>query len=331
MLTFLSPPASFETHSQKQMKVLISSIIFAFLVLQSCSNSSDSQNENMEANSSLSISSLNIALKPNKNVQAQKLDEKSLGEALEKILGIPVNISTPSNKTIIEAGLANKTIDVGYVSSSDAISFADNEVAEVLVAGQHASIDPQGNNYVGPYYFSVWLSLKDRPYKGIADLKGKKIAFSSRTSTSGYLVPCWDLIKQGIIPEGGSLQGFFGENNIFYGTGYVSAVEQVLEGKAEAAAVSYYVFEKDKHLELEQREKLKVIQRQGPVASHTFCARMSLNLNNRKVIQNALLQIVKDKPELSQSLFGGTLTSVDSKEHLKAPREAKFKVSTLRE
>ena len=82
--------------------------------------------------------------------------------------------------------------------------------------------------------------------------------------------------QKGLIPEGGSLKNFFGENNIFYGNGYVTAVEQVLEGKAEAAAVSYYVYEKDKHLTIEQRKKLKIIQRQGPVASHTFCARMSL-------------------------------------------------------
>ena len=313
------------------MKVLIILISLTFLFLQSCSNAPEGRNESNDKNASLSIESLNIALKPNKNVQAQRVDEKSLGQALEKVIGIPVNISTPNNKTIIEAGLANKTIDVGYVSSSDAISFADNQVAEVLVAGQHESVDAQGNKYKGPYYFSVWLTLKDRPYKSIDDLKGKKIAFSSRTSTSGYLIPCWDLIKKGIIPEGGSLKDFFGENNIFFGTGYVSAVEQVLEGKAEAAAVSYYVYEKDKHLERVQREKLKVIQRQGPVASHTFCARMSLNSSDRNIIKDALIQIVEDKPELSQSLFGGTLTSVNASEHLKAPREAKLKVSTLKD
>jgi len=313
------------------MKVFTLLISTAILFLQSCSNSQEVKNENGDENTSLSIRSLNIALKPNKNVQAQRADEKSLGQALEKVIGIPVNITTPNNKTIIEAGLANKTIDVGYVSSSDAISFADNKVAEVLVAGQHESVDPEGNNYKGPYYFSVWLTLKDRPYESIADLKGKKIAFSSRTSTSGYLIPCWDLIKKGIIPEGGSLKNFFGENNIFFGSGYVSAVEQVLEGKAEAAAVSYYVYEKDKHLELAQREKLKVIQRQGPVASHTFCARMSLSSKDRKIIKDALIQIVEDKPELSQSLFGGTLTSVNATEHLKAPREAKLKVSTLKD
>ena len=315
------------------MKQNLISLVAVFFILQSCSKSptDDPSISGEDGNGSLSVSSVSIALKPNKNIQAQREDEKTLGDALSRQLGIPVKITTPTNKSIIEAGLANKTIDIGYVSSSDAISFADNEVAEVLLAGQHESQDPDGNAYEGPYYYSVWLSLQDRPYSGIADLKGKPIAVAARTSTSGYLVPCWDLIKKGLIPQGGSIEEFFGEGNVFYGSGYVSAVEQVLTGKAEAAAVSYYVYERDKHLNSEQRGKLKVIQRQGPVASHTFCARNSLSAQDRELIKDALLRIVDEEAELSQSLFGGTLVPVDSTKHLHAPREAKKLVSTLSE
>ena len=64
-------------------------------------------------------------------------------------------------------------------------------------------------------------------------------------------------------------------------------MEQVLEGKCEAAAVSYYVYEEDKHLTKEQRDKLKIIQRQGPVASHTFVSEI-LPQNDRDVIKNIL-------------------------------------------
>ncbi|MDG0965200.1 MAG: phosphate/phosphite/phosphonate ABC transporter substrate-binding protein [Opitutales bacterium] len=310
---------------------LIRNILVLFL-LQSCSDSINEGDRNSNDNiSPLSVSSINIALKPNKNIQAQREDENTLGEALSKKIGIPVKISTPTNKSIIEAGLANKTIDIGYVSSSDAISFEDNEVADVLLAGLHSSTNPQGKPYTGAYYYSVWLCLKERDYQNISELKGKPIAFSSRTSTSGYLVPCWDLMKKGLIQEGGSIEKFFGKGNVYYGSGYVSAVEQVLTGKAEAAAVSYYVFEKDKHLTVEQRSKLKVIQRQGPVASHTFCVRRSLPSKDRQLIHDALIDIVEEEPQLSQGLFGGTLIGVNSAEHLQAPREAKSQVSTLKE
>ena len=303
--------------------------ISIFLLLTCCSDDHEKMDSSLDNKYSFSVKSINIALKPNKNVQAQREDELKLGEAISKRIGIPVNISTPSNKSIIEAGLANKTIDIGYVSSTDAISFADNEVAEILLAGEHESYDPKGKPYKDAHYYSVWLSLKEKPYASISDLKSKPVAFASRTSTSGYLIPCWDLIKRNLISENVSLADFFGEKNIFYGTGYVSAVEQVLEGKCEAAAVSYYVYEKDKHLTKEQRDKLKIIQRQGPVASHTFCVRNSLPQNDRDVIKNILLEIVKDEPSLSHSLFGGTLVEVDPIAHLNAPREAMKQVAKL--
>ena len=120
------------------------------LLFQACTqpagNGSNSQ-DSSESKSEFSVKEFQIALKPNKNIQGQREDEKLLGEELTKRLGIPVKIITPANKTIIEAGLANKTLDIGYVSSKDAISFADNDVAEVLVAGQHESTDPDGKPY----------------------------------------------------------------------------------------------------------------------------------------------------------------------------------------
>tara|TARA_B100001123_G_scaffold429879_1_gene549002 strand:+ start:207 stop:1121 length:915 start_codon:yes stop_codon:yes gene_type:complete len=304
------------------MKPIFPLILGTILLLQGCSPTNKS---------TLSVNQFVIALKPNKNVQGQREDEKILAEELSKGLGIPVKITTPSKGSIIEAGFANGTIDLGYVSSRDAVSLEDNDVAEILLAGEHESINPEGKPFKGPYYYSVWLSLKEKPYSSVADLADKSIAFASRTSTSGFLVPSWDLLKKGHIQEGGKLADFFGDGNIYFGTGYVSAVERVLEGQAEAAAVSYYVFEKDKHLTQEQRNKLKVVARQGPVASHTFCVRKTLPETDRNALKKALLEMVAKKPDTCQGLFGGKLVKVNPIEHLKIPREIKVKVATLKE
>ena len=67
--------------------------------LQACSESTRNGDGNSEDHTSpLSVSTINIALKPNKNVQAQREDENTLGNALSKKIGIPVKISTPTNK-----------------------------------------------------------------------------------------------------------------------------------------------------------------------------------------------------------------------------------------
>ena len=168
------------------------------------------------------------------------------------IINIDTDMIIPKDylKTIKRTGLGSglfaemRFAEDGLENADFVLNQPAYRKAEILVAGQHQSFTPEVQPYTGAYYYSVWLSLMDRPYKDISDLKGKSVAFSSRTSTSGYLIPSWDLIKKGLVPEGGSLKSFFGEDNIFYGTGYVTAVEQFLEGKAEAAAVSYYVYEK---------------------------------------------------------------------------------------
>src|SRR3989304_1103072 len=40
-----------------------------------------------------------------------------------------------------------------------------------------------------PFYFSYWVVPKDSPYTSLQDLKGKRVAFPSPLSTSGYVFP----------------------------------------------------------------------------------------------------------------------------------------------
>ena len=75
---------------------------------------------------------------------------------------------------------------------------------------------------------------------------------------------------------------------MFYGTGYVSAVERVLNGQAEAAAVSYYVLDKDKHLTAEQRAKLKKVAEQGPVPTHVIAIRSNISPSDQETLRKAL-------------------------------------------
>jgi len=259
------------------------------------------------------IDELVIALKPDKNPDAM-MDDKSILEAyMEERLGISVEVRIPSSGAVIEQGLANGTIDLAFLSSTSTARHSQSGLAEVLLAG---SIE--GN----PFYYSYWVTLVDNEYGSIADLKGKPICFASPTSTSGYIIPLWDLAQKGLITTENGPQTFFGENNVYFGTGYVSAIQQVFDGRAEAAAVSDYVIEKDKHLKPEEKEKLRIVQRQGPVPSHVLAVRTALPEETKASLKKALLELNESNSYLRDRIFSSKLIEVDSETHLKPIKEA---------
>ncbi len=261
----------------------------------------------------LSLQKVVIALKPDKNPDKMQAEKANLERHLSAKLRRPVEVIVPLSAAVILEGFQNGTIDLGYLSGTDAVQAQDRKAGEVLLAGRI-----KGRTF----YESYWLALKDKPYTSVEDLRGKPIAFASKTSTSGFLVPVWDLHKKGLItPEGGP-EAFFGKGNVYYGVGYVSAVQRVLDGQAEAAAVSDYVFDGDKHLTPEQRASLKKVATQGPVPTHTICARVSLTDADKAALKQALLDMNTENPKLRDEVFTSELVVVNPQEHLRSVREA---------
>lgn len=254
-----------------------------------------------------------VALKPDKNPEQMLQERKTLSDFLARKLGKPVEVIVPLSSSVIIEGFANGTVDLGYLSATDMVVAQKKNAGQILLAGE---ID--GHNW----YQSYWLALKGKPYSKVEDLRGKPVAFASKTSTSGYLIPIYDLKRKGLLTKPDP-EAFFGAGNLFYGTGYVSAVERVLNGQAEAAAVSYYVLDKDKHLTLEQRAKLKKVTEQGPVPTHVIAVRSSISEPDRETLRKALETMnEKENAELRDKVFTSKLVPVNADEHLRSIREA---------
>lgn len=255
-----------------------------------------------------------VALKPDKNPDAMREEKKSLEKFLAAQLQRPAEIKIPLSSAVILEGMANGTVDLGYLSATDMIHARDRGIAEVLLAGEI------GGN---PWYQSYWVTLKDKPYTNVEDLRGKPIAFSSKTSTSGFVIPLWDLHGKGLVSTSGNAEEFFGRGNVWFGSGYVSAIERVLSGDAEAAAVSYYVLDKDQHLSVEQRAKLKRLAAQGPVPTHVIAVRASLGEPARQALRQALEKLNDPAQHaLRDRVFTSKLVRVDADRHLASLRDA---------
>lgn len=252
-----------------------------------------------------------IALKPDKNPDAMLAEREALSKSLSKILGREVRVIVPLAAAVIIEGLANGSIDLGWLSATDMVHARKSDAAELLLVGE---IDGKRD------YSSLWLCLANKPYASIEDLRGKPVAFASRTSTSGHLIPRLDLKKRGLIET--DPEEFFGAGNVWFGTGYMSGVERVLAGEAEAAAVSDYVFEKDKHMTLEQKKRLRVLSRQGPVPTHVLAVSNRLDPAARESLREALLKFTAEDPALCNTVFTSPLVTADADEHLRPVIEA---------
>lgn len=255
-----------------------------------------------------------VALKPDKNPDQMLEERKNLAAFLGERLGREVSVIVPLSAAVILEGLAGGSIDFAYLSATEMLQARRAGSAEVLLAGEIAG---------RPYYKSYWLALREKPYSGIHDLRGKPVAFASRTSTSGYLIPHADLVKKGLLGPGADPEEFFGRGNVFYGTGYVSAVERVLAGQAEAAAVSYYVLDEDRHLTAEQRRRLRTVAEQGPVPTHVIAVRKSLPTAEKARLKSALEALNEPgRADLRDRVFTCRLVTVDEATHLASLEEA---------
>jgi phosphonate transport system substrate-binding protein len=261
-----------------------------------------------------------VALKPDKNPEAMAGERAELSRLLGTALARPVEVIVPTSAAVISTGFANGTIDAAHIASTDLAKDSPDparpgpaRIARVVQVGGKTS------------YSSIWLATAGKPYREVADLAGKPVAFASRTSTSGCIVPLYDLQTRGLLKPGGAPADFFGAGNVFYGTGYVSAVERVLDGSAEAAAVSDYVFLGDKHLTPEQKARLRVLASQGPVPTHVLAVRRAFA--GADALAGAIAGL---DPALQARVFGGPLVEADETTHLAPIRAALAAVQAMK-
>jgi phosphonate transport system substrate-binding protein len=142
---------------------------------------------------------------------------------LEEQLDIPVKFYPASDVAGIIHGLLGKTLDYASVGpSAYAAMYIDdpNAVEPIITIKEN-----DGSNG----YKSAMYVRKDSNIYSIEDMKGKSVAWSDPNTTSGYLVPSFELHQRGINPsEFFSRTGFAG--------GHEQAIIAVLNGQYDAGA-----------------------------------------------------------------------------------------------
>lgn len=151
-------------------------------------------------------------------------NNQCLIDKLPAVLGVEkVSLFPAADYDGVIQGLLGGTLDYAELGASGyaKIYLAKADAVEPILTTQ------QTDGSTG--YYSIMIARKDKGFKTVMDLKGKKLGFADPDSTSGYLVPSVSL------PDsigGKSVKEFFGETG--FGGGHENLVLEVLKGTFDA-------------------------------------------------------------------------------------------------
>lgn len=251
-----------------------------------------------------------------KNPADLKVSADAVATYLSTEIGKKVEVLIPTTySSTVQAFISNK-LHVGYMDSLPYIlAKKESDLEIIAVEKRNGKTD----------YESLIVVKKDSPIKSLKDLKGKKMAFTSQTSTSGYLMPFSRLVSDKILAKPEDLKSFFTDS--LYAGGYDKALQAVVQGQTDAAAFSDYVIEgkkADLYGNQNQRDQIRVLARTSGVPTHLVAVSSKLSIDLKQKIQTALLKMSKEKPELLSSVYGAAELIVPAKpeDHVKRTRQA---------
>lgn len=218
---------------------------------------------------------LKITIIPHRSTMGNFRAYAPVVEALEKKIGIPVQML--ASKTYDEAvkKLKNKEADVAYLGPFAYVKAHDDFGARLIVR----TVDDDNTEF----YHSLIITRKESDIKTLQDLKGKSFAFTDPNSTSGFLFPMLGLSKAGI-----RLEDF---SRIEYLKRHVNSLLAVYNGQTDAGAVSSTAKNKVKV----NFDDIRILWKSEPIYRGPWVAGKDLSDSMFQGIQTTFLEITKRK------------------------------------
>jgi phosphonate transport system substrate-binding protein len=230
-----------------------------------------------------------LAIQPTSTPEALAADSKEIEGFLESRLeGVDVVIRVPMLYAGTIEALRFGNADAAFMGAWPASLAARHAKADVVLAEVREVVIGE-EKVEKPFYFSYWVVPKESEIRSIEELRGKRVAFPSPLSTSGFVAPMASLVEKKLLSvEGGKVdpRAFFGE--VRYAGGYAQAWEALRRGQVDATVIAGDVPEA---LYREVLGATRVVGEQGPIPSHAVVFRKDLSEPLRSKLKAALLEL----------------------------------------
>lgn len=212
-----------------------------------------------------------LGITPFESGDRTRADLAPLAKMIGDMLGVPLEIEPAESYQSLVQAVSKGEIDIAMLSPMSYIHARRQQPKLQLVA----RVISQGV----AEYASFIVVRADDPAQGLADLRGRRMAWVDRMSASGFIYPLAAFRRVGQEPE----QLF--KSQQFYGT-HDAALNAVLSGEADACAVASGTFERlvSTQGSDNQRAALRILHKSGKIPFDALVVSAELPANSARRI-----------------------------------------------
>jgi phosphonate transport system substrate-binding protein len=225
---------------------------------------------------------------------------------LRERLGIPVTFVQASDYAGIVQAIASKQIELAIVGASAYASMYDETGGNVEPLVTNREVDGSMG------YYAALFVRADSPYKSLADLKGRSIAYPDPNSTSGYLFPRAFMRQRGLDPDTYfARSGFAGGHNQTViavlrkqydaGLTWTSGIGKPAEGYSRG---TFRIMAQTKPPQLDTKD-IRVIELLGPIPNGPTVVRKDVPQELKDLLRGILTTLHYEDRATFEALSGG--------------------------
>lgn len=303
--------------SQQSKNILIAGIVIAaiigLVVGLSVGGMNSEKIDSSTETKPAELKKLTIAVMPNEDPKKFEMQGKALEEYFSNKLGIETKFFYPIDATTTVESLVTGSTQIAFMSARPAqLAYERSDNNAMLFMAEVRPFNDTSGEKLDTFYYSEFWVKKDSGINTLEDAKGKNIAFSGPTSTSGYLFPMAKLVDKGLVKPGDDPKTFF--SNVLFSGGYQQSLTALISGQVDIAAGGDHA--KFQFLTPEEQSQIKVIEKQGPVPTHGITYRTDLvSPELISEFEKAVLDMKSERPDLLEKALFGAIDFVPINHH----------------
>lgn len=220
-------------------------------------------------------------------------DFRPVFNAITQVYGLHFDIKVGSSFSAVVEGMCSEQVDVAWLGVVTLPIVVDRGCGEFL------ALDVKKGKSI--YYSGIFVA-KDSGINTLQDLKGKSMAFGDVLSTSSFNFPVAMLIDAGVDPAK--------DLGKIYMTGsHTASLAALREGRVDAAAASFNVYEKSVQKGIIDPKKIRILKKSEPIPLPPMGMHIKLKPEVKALLKKAFNNVHKApgiKPEQIRG-YGGKM------------------------